>query len=91
MDLSSPPAEVIRQLMQKAKARSIPNKPDTLRTYIEAWVARTSGAEVDRVLMLPECKGRTVIEIQDAHFKDSGKPRSGVQSWADAEKAKGLM
>ncbi len=82
-DLGSPSSEVIRQLMQKAKIRKIPNKPDTLRTYLEAWVARTSGAEVERVLMLPETIGRTVLEIQDAHFKDGAKGKSGADGWRD--------
>ena len=77
--------------MQRAKEAKIPNKPDTLRQYLEAWVARSSGEEVERILMLPECRGRTVIEIQDAHFKDSAKPRSGVEAWAESERAKGRM
>ncbi len=72
-NLDGPPAEVIRQLIQKAEAADMPNNPDTLRRYIKAWVARTSGAEVERVLMLNECRGRTVLEIQDAHFKDNGE------------------
>ena len=76
--------------MLKAKAASIPNNPDTLRRYIEAWVARSSGDEVERVLMLPESQGRDVIEIANAHFKDSAKARSGVQSWVESEKARGL-
>ena len=70
---TGPTQDVMRLLMQRAKAAKIPNRPDTLRQYLEAWVARSSGIEVERILMLPESRGRTVIEIQDANFKNNGK------------------
>jgi len=90
-DLGAPSDEVIRFLMMKARAAEIPNNLDTLRRYIKAWVVRSSGDEVERVLMLPDSQGRDVIEIANAHFKDGGKPKSGVEAWAADQKAKGLM
>lgn len=83
--LEGTPHEVVRFLMKTAAVAKIPNNPDTLRRYIEAWVARSSGAEVERILMLPECQGRNVIEIQDAHFSDKKKGKSGADAWAAGE------
>ncbi len=90
-NLNGPSEEVVRQLIQKAQAADIPNNPDTLRRYIKAWVARSSGDEVERVLMLPECRGWDVIEIANAHFKDGKAGKSGVDAWKATQKAKGLM
>ena len=73
----------------RARAAKIPNNPDTIRRYIEAWVARSGAAEVERILMLPESQGRDVIEIADAHFKGGGKAKSGADAWAAGEKEGG--
>ncbi|MEE9593110.1 MAG: hypothetical protein V3W28_05985, partial [Thermoplasmata archaeon] len=54
------------RLERAAVAARIPNNPETLARYIEAWVARSSVDEVERILRLPESKGRTVNDIQDA-------------------------
>lgn len=81
--LDGPSDEVVRFLMQKARAAEIPNNLDTLRRYIKAWVVRSSGDEVERVLMLPESQGRDVIEIANAHFKDGVKGKSGADGWRD--------
>jgi len=79
------------RLAAAAHAAKIPNRSETLTKYIEAWVARSSVDEVVRILGLPESRGRTVNDIQDAHFKGIKKAPSGVEAWAASQKAKGLM
>jgi len=61
--------EILRQLLQKARMRKIPNKEDTLRKNIEAWGAKVGFERVDQVLSNSEIDGWNVIEINDAYFR----------------------
>jgi hypothetical protein len=65
------PSSPIGLLMAKARAAKIPGKAETLRSYIEAWVARSNYTKVEQILTDPWSRGKTVIEIQD-HFFPKG-------------------
>ena len=75
---SSPNDEVLRQLLKKAEARKIPNKPETLRRNLEAWIARWGPERVDRILSNEACTGMDVNELHDSYFRGNGReqPRS---------------
>ena len=65
---TSPRDEVLRQLFQLATNQKIAATPSTLRTRLDAWVARLGASEVQARLMDRSCVGRTVNELQDAWF-----------------------
>ncbi len=79
--------EGLHMLRRAAEAAKIPNNPETLIRYLEAWEAQTSVGEVVRILELPTSKGKDVLAIHDAHFK--GSKVSGSQSWLEKQKAGG--
>lgn len=71
--------DVERQLMQKAFAASLPNKPDTIRRYIRAWRLRVGAQEVERVLMLPSAQGLNVMQLEKGYFNGDDKPKRSIQ------------
>lgn len=59
-------------LLTKAEQQSIPGKPETLRTYFKAWIARTDYTRTEQIILDPWSKGKTILEIQD-HFFPKGQ------------------
>jgi hypothetical protein len=66
--VESPRDEVLRQLFNLAQNQKIAATPGTLRTRLDAWVARLGASEVQARLMDRLSVGRTVNELQDAWF-----------------------
>lgn len=87
----TPQDEVIRQLLQKARMRKIPNREDTLRRNIEAWGAKVGFEKVDEVLSDSKINGWDVLEINDAYFRKNGHGRDvkkSVRDWIDKDEKK---
>jgi hypothetical protein len=64
----SPRDEQLRQFFQLAQNQKIAATPSTLRTRLDAWLARLGASELTARLMEPSSVGRTVNELQDAWF-----------------------
>ena len=64
-DHSSPPDPFLDFLFGLALAAKIPNRPQTLRKYLVAWVARFGAEEVQRILESKDARGADVVFIQD--------------------------
>lgn len=62
------PSSPFGMLLAKARAQHIPGKPDTLRSYFLAWVARTNYTKTEQMIMDPWSKGKTVLEMHDHFF-----------------------
>lgn len=60
--------EQLRQLFQLAQNQKLAATPSTLRTRLDAWLARLGASELTARLMDPSSVGRTVNELQDAWF-----------------------
>lgn len=61
--------EVVRQLTVHAvNVCRCPNAGSTVERYVRGWVIRHGGAEVQRILSLPEARGQTVVSIEDRWF-----------------------
>lgn len=73
------PGTLMGFLMKLARNAKLAGRSDTIRQYIEAWVARSDAGRVEQILMDPWTRGKTVIEIQDRFF---GKDSEGG-SWKD--------
>lgn len=69
-------------LLRRARDAKVAARGDTLRNYIEAWVARTDAGRVEQILMDPWTRGKTVLEIQN-HFFATGESNGGVPSMED--------
>lgn len=59
-------------LTELARAAQIPGRPETVKSYLCAWVARSNVARVTEVLKDPWTLGKTVVEIQDHFFAKNG-------------------
>ena len=87
----TPQDEVIRQLLQKARMRKIPNKDETIRRNIEAWGAKVGFEKVDEVLSNSEIDGCDVFEINDTYFRKNGHGgdlKKRVRDWVDQDEKK---
>lgn len=75
-ETGGPQEEIVRQLFQKARARKIRNRLDTLRTWIEAYVARGMAAKIDSILSQDGCTGLNTIEIEKKFLTGKESPPS---------------
>lgn len=67
-----PPKDLgIEFLIKRARKINVIANDDTLRRWVEGWVARCGKAKVEQVLMDPSATGKTVVEIHDLFFKKS--------------------
>src|SRR5260221_9667662 len=74
----------IAKLVNLAHKAKIPNRPNTTRMYVEAWVARSDEATVAKFLTDPWTRGKTGIEVQDHWFPPEGN--GGGKSWEELSK-----
>lgn len=65
------PSSPMGMLLSKAAAQSIPGNPETLRSYLKAWIARTDYTRAEQIVSDQWSKGKTVLEIQDHFFPKS--------------------
>jgi hypothetical protein len=75
-----PPSDV-KSLIVKAK---IPGKPDTVDSYVSAWIARSSVERVMEILSDPWSMGKQVIEIQDHFFPHERNGTPKIPDWKKA-------
>lgn len=67
-DVKNPQDQVYRHLWDLAKRQRVIAKDETLATYLQGWIAQKGGAEVERILMEPRCRGRAILDIQRWYF-----------------------
>jgi hypothetical protein len=61
----------------KLAMKVVQGVPTTVRSYLEKWIAQKGLAEVEKILMDPNCKGQSVLSIQKYFFDTLGAKQTG--------------
>src|SRR3990167_5795716 len=69
----NPKDETVRRLLQVLeRTTKCPNRPDTSRRFIEAWLEKMPAADLEALLTDKKCRGLSVIEIGDLYLRKRG-------------------